>query len=275
MVLITLDPVSSGVDEASPRTVDVVIVHGLNGHPITSWSNPVTKAFWPKDFLPLDIPEARVMTYGYNADAAFGNTTADIVDHAKDLLGSLVDKREEEDEQRRPIVFIAHSLGGIVVKQALLSARIESQYSSINENTAGIIFFGTPHRGSDKAAYGKILATVASTMINKPTSKLLSALQGNSDTLARLTSDFRHQLPQYRIVSFYERKPMRPFKKEIVEQHSALLDAPDEDQLPVDANHRDMCKFAARDDETYEKLLRRIRRILKARHDAKQTVSRT
>jgi hypothetical protein len=37
------------------------------------------------------------MTYGYNASAAFGNTTADIIDHAKGLLSSLIDKREEED----------------------------------------------------------------------------------------------------------------------------------------------------------------------------------
>ena len=58
-----------------------------------------------------------MLTFGYNADAAFGNTTADIVDHAKDLLGSLIDKREEEVEKLRPIIFIAHSLGGIVVKQ--------------------------------------------------------------------------------------------------------------------------------------------------------------
>ncbi len=57
------------------------------------------------------------MTFGYNADAAFGNTTADIVDHARDLLSSLIDKREEDEEKQRPIIFIAHSLGGIVVKQ--------------------------------------------------------------------------------------------------------------------------------------------------------------
>jgi pimeloyl-ACP methyl ester carboxylesterase len=94
-----------------------VIVHGLNGDAFESWTHPVTKAFWPQDFLPYDIPEARVLTFGYNADAAFGNTTADIVDYAKDLLGSLIDKREEENETRRQIIFIAHSLGGIIVKQ--------------------------------------------------------------------------------------------------------------------------------------------------------------
>ena len=37
------------------------------------------------------------MKFGYNTDAAFGNTTADIIDHAKSLLSSLVDKREDDD----------------------------------------------------------------------------------------------------------------------------------------------------------------------------------
>jgi len=72
-------------------------VHGLNGHPIHTWTNDKTKAFWLKDFLPLDLVGARVMTFGYNADVAFGNTTADINDHAKDLLSSLIDKREEDE----------------------------------------------------------------------------------------------------------------------------------------------------------------------------------
>ena len=37
------------------------------------------------------------MTYGYNADVVFGNTTADVLDHAKSLLGSLIDERESEE----------------------------------------------------------------------------------------------------------------------------------------------------------------------------------
>ncbi|OQV10862.1 BTB/POZ domain-containing protein [Cladophialophora immunda] len=36
-----------------------------------------------------------------------------------------VDKREEPEEVQRPLIFIAHSLGGIVVKQALLQVRLE------------------------------------------------------------------------------------------------------------------------------------------------------
>ena len=37
------------------------------------------------------------MTYGYNADAAFGNTIVDIIDHARSLLGSSIGKRREDD----------------------------------------------------------------------------------------------------------------------------------------------------------------------------------
>jgi hypothetical protein len=54
-----------------------------------------------------------------------------------------------------------------------------------------------------------------------------------------------------------------------------LLEVSGEDQIPVDANHRDMCKFSGRDDGDYEKLFKRIRRVLKAKGDMKQSISRT
>jgi hypothetical protein len=49
-----------------------------------------------------------------------------------------------------------------------------------------------------------------------------------------------------------------------VDKYSALLEVPGEEQLPVDVNHRDMCKFASRDDQTYQKLWKRLRRIIEA-----------
>lgn len=70
------------------------------------------------------------------------------------------------------------------------------------------MFFGTPHRGCDEVSYGKVLADIAQAMTHRPSSRLLTALQTNSDVLSQLSSDFRHQLSQYRIVSFYEQQPM-------------------------------------------------------------------
>jgi len=68
---------------------------------------------------------------------------------------------------------------------------------------------GTPHRGSEKAAYGKVLATVATTVLHTPAPRLVNALQVNSEALMRLTTDFRFQLPRYQVYSFYETKPIK------------------------------------------------------------------
>jgi hypothetical protein len=59
-----------------------------------------------------------------------------------------------------------------------------------------------------------------------------------------------------------------------VEKYSALLEVPGEEQLPVDVNHRDMCKFASRDDETYQKLWKRMRRIIQASEDGQRSAIR-
>ena len=76
-------------------------IRHANGRPETSrtetWTHPKSNAFWLKDFLPQQIPDARIMTFGYNAAAAFGQSTSDVIDHAKSLLSSLVDKREENE----------------------------------------------------------------------------------------------------------------------------------------------------------------------------------
>ena len=78
-------------------SISIVAVHGLNGDPVNTWKHPKTTHFWLQDSLPHDIKGARILNYGYNADVVFGNSTANIWDHAKSLLGSLIDERETGD----------------------------------------------------------------------------------------------------------------------------------------------------------------------------------
>jgi hypothetical protein len=74
-----------------------VAVHGLSGDSIDTWTHPKSNTLWLKDFLPQQISDARIMTFGYNATAAFGQSTSDVIDHAKGLLSSLIDKRDEPE----------------------------------------------------------------------------------------------------------------------------------------------------------------------------------
>ena len=87
-------------------------------------------------------------------------------------------------------------------------AHVEPQYSRIKESSVGIVFFGTPHRGSEKADYGKVLVKVVSGVMVKPKSRLVNALQSNSETLMDLTSKFKFQARQLQIATFYELKPI-------------------------------------------------------------------
>ena len=59
---------------------------------------------------------------------------------------------------------MALSGSGLIVKQALIEARKQvddPSFFDIYNNTYAIIFFGTPHRGSNIASWGRLLSGIA------------------------------------------------------------------------------------------------------------------
>jgi hypothetical protein len=74
-----------------------------------------------RTFLPFQLRDVgitiRVLSFGYDSDTAFSKAVTDIDDVAAMLLDRLVGERQTPEEKSRAIIFIAHSLGGIVVKK--------------------------------------------------------------------------------------------------------------------------------------------------------------
>jgi hypothetical protein len=110
-------------------TVDIVLVHGLNGHPEKTWTTK-NGVFWPTDLLPASLKgaKARILVYGYNADVyAFSgdrSASSDMIhQHAQTLVSGLSLERESEDCGENTIIWVAHSLGGILVKRVSRSTR--------------------------------------------------------------------------------------------------------------------------------------------------------
>lgn len=110
------------------RKVDIIFIHGLGGTSKWTWSkHRNSELFWPLTFLPLeqDLCLARILTFGYNASfQKAGNVSLSLLDFAKDLLFDLKYGKDpdmdELDMGKVPIIFVVHSMGGLVVKEASL-----------------------------------------------------------------------------------------------------------------------------------------------------------
>ncbi len=92
---------------------------------------------WPKDLLPDCDPNIRVLSYGYNLPIKGLANEGSIKDYAICLLDDLQRKREEKSAQKRSIVFVGHSVGGIVIKKVSLFSPWASQVSNANAGHLG------------------------------------------------------------------------------------------------------------------------------------------
>ncbi|KAK5074664.1 hypothetical protein LTR64_000868 [Lithohypha guttulata] len=226
-------PVSSlGLTEvyaASDPQVDVVFVHGLNGHPEKTWTAD-NDVFWPRDLLPKHVGEVRLRVLMYGYDARSNKAT------------------------ERPIIFVVHSLGGLVTKQCLIYSRSidhpnSEHLRSIFVSTYGILFMGTPHLGSDLAKWGTLLQSIASATLPRKffdsSSHLVEALKSNNETLQNINRHFTDIQPQLKIYFFYEGRPMdlKGTRQFVVDEDSAAPNFPGVERMGIERDHSHMCKF--------------------------------
>ncbi|KAK4167842.1 hypothetical protein QBC43DRAFT_192522, partial [Cladorrhinum sp. PSN259] len=155
----------------------IVFVHGLNGDRLSTWSKD--GVFWPLDLLGPIVPHARIMTFGYNADF-LSTSTYGIRDHAKKLLTSLRDKREELDECNRPLVFVCHSMGGLVVDKDSSTMNITQEESiPIEGNHMDMCRFSRPDDEGFEAvwkAIKRLIPQVDSNQLSNQQEQLLASL---------------------------------------------------------------------------------------------------
>ena len=162
---------------AEEAWVDIVFIHGVTGHPLGTWkvgehgeeeaasmplqgtssSSPYSSStavdgeevqaqIWPKDWLSEDFPRSRILSIGYEVQLSkwVGNSLP-LREQSKLIaqqlrLGAVGD---------RPIIFVCHSFGGLIVKELLMYAQSDPDFAPIVDNTLGVAFYATPHRGAE------------------------------------------------------------------------------------------------------------------------------
>jgi len=102
----------------------------------------------------------------------------------------------------RPIILVAHSMGGLVVKKAYILGKHDSQYSDMIARIYGIIFLATPHRGSQ---YAKILNNILSTApLGAPPKAYVADLDAQATSIQDINEQFRSSCGSLALVSFFE-----------------------------------------------------------------------
>lgn len=145
--------------------------------------------------MPHTVPNSRVLTYGYDSHIKHRLlgivNKSTVYDIASDFLVSLEANRRQDPS--RPVLFVAHSLGGIIVKEILRKSNQNPQLHlrKICDSTIGIIFFGTPHNGTDPRnslySFAERLVKAVGVQVNE---QIVNTLLPSSERLRELRDEF-------------------------------------------------------------------------------------
>ena len=242
-----------------PISADIIAITGLAGHAFGSWATK-DGFMWLRDGLPKDFPHARVLAYGYPSQLESNEERNIITDFAGSFIQRIQIMRKTAECGDRPMVLIGHSLGCLIIKQALVDARRALGPTSEPFPVSCVIFLGAPHRGLHIDALETLVES-------KPTEDIVRELKAGSPTLTYLNENFRNVVSDVQIVSVYEKRPTPtaiqlpdgswkrhgPLVK-MVSDDSARLYLPQEKAIPAHANHSEIAKITRGENSIYHLL---------------------
>lgn len=268
--------------------VDIVFVPGLGADPVNSWvsSTPNNEFNWGshESGLQKDFPKSRILLY-QNESAWIGQLKVKQYIHnlSSTLLHGLQSERGKYP--RRPIVFIGHSMGGLIIAKAIVIADSRRDiFPQMFEAISGCVLFGTPFKGAPSAALASLWAKIGEKYDQATPSKLLDLMKPEDEALNELRNDFVRLVgklsQRIELFCFYEQhktdfskllnlpkwvnaviKPLIPSNiEQIVTRESATLDGVD--HMGLACIHRDLVKFDGFQDERYQLIRNPLRRIV-------------
>ncbi|KAI1112578.1 hypothetical protein F5Y14DRAFT_421642 [Nemania sp. NC0429] len=244
--------------------------------------NAPSLVFWPRDLLPIACPEARIITWGYHTIRSAGVPAAsqpDIFSHVNELRRGLGELRRGAGAQQRPLVFIAHSLGGIIVKEVLRQAEysnVESEQDILG-SLAAAIFFGCPHRviGNESLAITAVKMAGACLGVTAE-SPILPALCGvdnprwgeAQEAFVRIWHHFNF------VVKTYQEEKDSGIDEAIMNRvELCKLGDVRENAESLPADHRTMCQFRSTSDAGFKSLSSILRAIVRDERSRRRELS--
>jgi tetratricopeptide (TPR) repeat protein len=223
----------------TPRA-SVVFVHGLGGHVYGTWRCAADDdTFWPL-WLARDVEGLAVYSLAYEAPASnWLGTSMPLQDRAVNIFEVLL---TEPGLRTGPVIFVCHSLGGLIVKKILLNLQQQAmrrpEAADFLQRVTKVVFAATPHTGSAQATWLDRLrflawpSSIARILVaNDPSLRDINvAYRGLAD---ERRSILRHQI-------FYETRDTPAGG--IVDEASADPGLPGDPPVPIDADHISIAK---------------------------------
>ena len=139
-------------------------------------------------------------------------------------------------------------MGGLVAKRAYILARQLKEHDAFAQRVSVIFFLATPHRGSNLAE--TLTRILQVTLGARP---FVTDLHPNSTAIQSINDEFPHHCQGLQLYSFYETLQMRIGVKKftVVPKDSATMGYDNERSMYLQANHREVCKYASKEDPNY------------------------
>lgn len=268
-------------------TVDVVTIPCPGANPLRAWNrdgllgryfgapsmrdaeaHSNSSSSWVRQGIRREASMARILLYSH-PDIVEGNTVNTL---ATALLESLLALRVREN-QNRPLFFLAHSIGGLVVKMALVKASRDSRYESIWRESYGIAFFGTAHQGSSYFAMPVLAQSIQSLLqLSAPLPESICRdLRVGNSLLAHVDEDFKEMASDLKIWTFYETidsklsgaaaevgKGEVYFMAPLTSVKSAILGMRQERIFPMQSDHANVASFGRHNNQSLQLFLRQL-----------------
>ena len=180
-----------------------IAISGLASHPLGSFmQRSSTYDFvWLRDRLPKDMSSIRPIIYGYDTKLVKSESAQTIEDLSSSFIANLK-SIGRPSLFAKPLIILAHSLGGILLKSALTQmAGSDEKDRAILGSIKMIIFFGVPSKGME-------LSHLLPMVDGQPNSDLIQLLSPDSEYLSSLNQRFSNiaALRDIRLISAYETK---------------------------------------------------------------------
>uniref|UniRef100_A0A8C1YVA3 Protein SERAC1 n=1 Tax=Cyprinus carpio TaxID=7962 RepID=A0A8C1YVA3_CYPCA len=243
-----------------PIKADVLFVHGLLGAAFKTWRQKdldeteddkvegVREDYtecWPKSWLAADCPNLRILSVEYDTHLSDWKAKCPAENQRKSLAyrsQELLRKLKDAGVGERPVVWVAHSMGGLLVKKMLLDASKDPDLSPLIKNTKGILFYSVPHHGTFMAGYSVNVRYLLFPSIEvKELCRDSPALRDLNENFLNITKE-----QEFKVLSFAETLPtsIGPMLKML---------HPD-----VDVDHLNICKPEKKDSFLYKRTLQFI-----------------